>query len=294
MHIYYSNMNDINWDGLRYFLAAANSGSLTAAAEALGSNQPTVGRHIDALEQSLGTKLFQRSVKGLTLTDEGAYILEQSQAIQAAMTKIQHLLAGEQDEIAGTIRLTLPEGLCLEVMMPLLAEFHTAYPNIKLLLNVTAQSMNLIQGESDMAIRLYRPKEADLVVKSLGRMEMGLFASKEYIDTYGAPTRAEELSQHRIIAYGEQLGNMSENKWLLALSSPVLMSDSTSTRLRATIEGVGISIQPRQFQRHNTNLIQILNNQDLAGHDMWLVYHKDLRNLARIRSLANFIINIFQ
>ncbi|MDH5447303.1 MAG: LysR family transcriptional regulator, partial [Gammaproteobacteria bacterium] len=111
-------MNNINWDSLRYFLAAANGGSLTAAAEMLGSNQPTVGRYIDALEQSLGTKLFKRSVKGLSLTDEGAFILEQSQAIQATITKIQHTLTGDKNEIAGTIRLTLPEGLSLEVITP--------------------------------------------------------------------------------------------------------------------------------------------------------------------------------
>ena len=294
MHIYYSNMNNINWDSLRYFLAAANGGSLTAAAEMLGSNQPTVGRYIDALEQSLGTKLFKRSVKGLSLTDEGAFILEQSQAIQATITKIQHTLTGDKNEIAGTIRLTLPEGLSLEVITPLLAKFHTTYPNIKLLLNVSAQSMNLIQGESDMAIRLYRPKETDLVVKSLGEMEMGLFASQQYLQQHGTPTSLEELARHRVIAYGEQLSNMPENKFLLTHASPVLMSDSTSTRLRATLDGVGISIQPKLVQHHNPQLKPVLKDQPLPNHAIWLVYHKDLRNQARIRALAKFIIELFE
>lgn len=112
-------MNNLNWNGFRIFLAVAESGSLTAAAKILGSNQPTVGRQIDALEGELETKLFQRSVKGLALTDEGHELLQHCREIESLVIKIKRSVEGEE-AIRGTVRIALPEGLCLEVLTPLL------------------------------------------------------------------------------------------------------------------------------------------------------------------------------
>ena len=174
-------MNSMNWDGFRYFVAAAETGSLTAAAKQLDSNQSMVGRQIDALESALGITLFQRSVKGLMLTEEGAFILEQSLLMQAQVTKIQRTVQGDVEEISGTVRLALPEGLCLEVLTPSLPQFYTAYPNINLILNVSSNTANLTRGEADIAVRLFRPTEANLVAKYLSAMTMGLYASPVYI-----------------------------------------------------------------------------------------------------------------
>ena len=106
-----SKMNNLNWDDLRYFLAAAESGSLSAAAKRLHSNQPTVGRHIDALEAALGLKLFQRHKKGLTLTHECAWVLEQSQLMQSGVQSIQRMIEGDFQQLRGRVRLAFPEGL---------------------------------------------------------------------------------------------------------------------------------------------------------------------------------------
>lgn len=287
-----ANMNSFDWDGLRFFITAAEAGSLTAAAKSLGTNQPTVGRQIDSLEQQLGLKLFQRSVKGLLLTEEGARLLEQSRAIQAQFVRLERALSGDPT-ISGTVRLALPEGLCLEVLTPRLPEFYAAHPDIRLILNVSANSADLTRGEADMAVRLYRPSEVSLVVKKLGDMPMGLFASKAYLKGCAGPASVSELARHRVIAYGDRLAGLEENHWLLAHSSPelqVLRSDSTSTRLRATLAGVGISVQPKRFSRSNPQLQQVLADVVLPAHEMWLVYHKDLREIERVRALAKFIV----
>lgn len=285
-------MNNTNWDCYRYFIAAAESGSLTGAAKKLGSNQPTVGRQIDALESALGIKLFQRSVKGLILTEEGAFVLEQSQLLQSVVDKIQRNHQGNNEDISGTVRLALPEGLCVEVLTPVLPDFYATYPKINLILNVSSNTTNLTRGEADIAVRLFRPKESNIVAKYLGRMTLGLFASAEYLKAYGVPEKTSELKQHRIITYGDQLSALTENQWLLKYSdstSGILSSDNTIARLKATVAGVGISVQPKLFSRMNPELVPVLEKSKLPDHEVWLAYHNDLRHLARIRAVVGFL-----
>lgn len=280
-----------NWDGLRFFIAAADGGSLSAAAKKLGSNQPTVGRYIDALEAELGIKLFQRSVKGLALTEEGIRLLGHCREIQYHVVKIERTVSGKE-EISGTVRIALPEGLCLEVLTPLLPQFYLEYPDIRLILNASSNTANLTRGEADIAVRLFRPGESNLVIRRLGEMGMGLYASRSYIDTFGTPAQLSELAQHRVITYGDQLATLPENQWLIDHSSPasqVLCSDSTSTRLKATYTGVGISILPHILTKKNPQLVPLLEDVKLPAHEMWLVYHYDLRQIARIRAVVNFI-----
>ena len=290
-------MNKMDWDGFRYFIAAAETGSLTAAAKKLGSNQPTVGRYIDALEAALGVKLFQRTVKGLMLTEEGACVFEQSQSIQSAVIKVQRKTQAEQEEFSGTVRLALPEGLCLEVLTPLLPQFYKKYPNINLIMNVSSSSANLTKGEAEIAIRLFRPKDVNMVARRLGQMTLGLYASAGYAKTYGMPAKESDLKQHRIISYSDQLSHLAENQWLLNHSEPssrVLQSDNTSTRLIATIAGTGISIQPDIFCKKKSDLVPVLESIELPSHEVWLVYHNDLRQLGRMRAVVEFIVSAIQ
>lgn len=285
-------MNNMDWDDFRYFIATAETGSLTSAAKQLGSNQPTVGRHIDALESALGTKLFQRTVKGLILTEEGEFVFEQTKSMRSSVLKIQRKTQGEKVEFSGTVRVALPEGLCLEVLSPLLPKFYNQYPNINLILNVSSSAANLTKGEADIAIRLFRPKDSNLVVKSLGEMQLGLYASSDYIKRYGFPADKSELKNHRVISYADQLSTLPENQWLIEYSESslfILRSDNTTTRLRATIEGIGISIQPHIFCRMHTELVPLLEQVELPSHNVWMVYHNDLRHLGRIRAVVEFL-----
>ncbi|VAW51385.1 Transcriptional regulator, LysR family [hydrothermal vent metagenome] len=285
-------MNNMNWDGLRYFLAAAEAGSLSAAAKALNSNQPTIGRHIDTLETTLGVKLFQRSVKGISLTEEGQAVFEQAKKIQQSVVKIQRVVQGGEEHASGTVRLSLPEGLGQELLIPALDKFYKAYPDVKLIFNVSATTANLTQGEADVAVRLFRPEETDLVIKKLGEMKMGLYASKKYEKSHGLPDKLKDLRQHQVITYGDHLSILPENQWLLnhtEESLRILSSDSTVTRFKATTSGIGISIQPMVLSQANRNLIPLFKAANLPSHNVWMVYHKDLRHMARIRAVVDFI-----
>jgi DNA-binding transcriptional LysR family regulator len=157
---------------------------------------------------------------------------------------------------------------------------------------VTSNTANLTQGEADIAVRLFRPEEVDLVVKYLGKMEMGLCASEKYKKLYGFPDDLNGLFHHRIISYGEQLSILPENQWLLARSEDslrVLSSDSTLTRIAATISGVGISIQPKILMQLHPELSPLLKEASVPFHKVWLVYHKDIRHMARIRIVVEFL-----
>lgn len=292
--IYYSDMNSMNWDGFRYFIAAAEAGSLSAAANVLSSNQSTVGRHIDALESALGIKLFQRSVKGLSLTEEGQAVFEQAQSMQDTVVKIQRMVQGGEATARGTVRLSLPEGLGLEVLIPVLDDFYRQYPEVKLVFNVSATTANLTQGEADVAVRLFRPEESDLVVKYLGDMRLGLYAAKDYEKNYGLPKQLRDVRKHKVITYGDHLSILPENQWLLDHSDEakrILCSDSTATRFRAAVSGVGISVQPEVLAQTSPDLIRLFRSVKLPAHKVWLVYHQDLRHMSRIRAVVDFISN---
>ena len=285
-------MNSMNWDGFRYFTAAAEAGSLSGAAIALDSNQSTVGRHIDALETALSIKLFQRSVKGLSLTEEGQAVYEQAQHIQNSIVKIQRIVQGGEETATGTVRLSLPEGLGQEVIIPVLDRFYQQYPNVKLIFNVSASTANITQGEADVAVRLFRPEEPDLVIKYLNEMKLGLYASKGYEENYGLPKQLKDLRKHRVVTYGDFLSILPENQWLLNHSDDalrILSSDSTVTRFKATVSGVGISLQPEILAKTDPDLIHLFKSAKLPAHKVWLVYHKDVRHMSRIRAVVDFL-----
>lgn len=285
-------MNITNWDGLRFFLAAAQTGSISSAARLLDANQSTVSRHIDSLEKALGEKLFQRSAKGLSFTEKGQAVFEQAQLIQQAIQKIQQPPADDNKSASGTVRLSLPEGLGQEILIPALNDFYQRYPNIKLIFNLSATTANFTQAEADISVRLFCPQEKQLIIKSLGNMKMGLYASKTYQKTHGLPTRLKDLRKHRVITYGEHLSILPENQWLLNHSDEsqrILASDSTVTRFKATVAGAGISLQPVAMAQTDSRLIPLFAAAKMPAHEVWLVYPQDIQHVARIKAVVDFI-----
>lgn len=288
--------NAVNWDGFRYFVVAAEAGSLSAAAQLLDSNQSTVARHIDALEKSLGIKLFQRSVKGLSLTGEGQAVYEQAQQIQKSVLKIQRVVQDGEGvpsrSTTGTVRLSLPEGLGQEVIIPALDRFYQLYPGVKLIFNVSATTANVAQGEADISVRLFQPEEPDLVTRHLSEMRLGLYASHGYEKNHGLPRQLKDLRKHKVICYGDLLSILPENQWLLNYSDEslrILSSDSTVTRFKATVSGVGISLQPEVLANTSPELVRLFRSVKLPTYQVWLVYHKDIQHISRIRAVVSFL-----
>lgn len=289
-------MNITNWDDLRFFLTAARCGSLSAASRALGSNQPTVGRRIDALEKILGQKLFQRHAQGLTLTAAGLRIMHAAEAMDSAAADLARLPDGEPGSLCGVVRISAPEGLGVHVLAPALTELTRYYPALNLVMEASAASADLARGAADIAVRLYRPEAADLVVRRVCDLHFGLYAAPSYLLQHGTPTFADELHGHHFIGYGEQLVSHAESCWLETLAGTsrfVLRSDNTLARLNAACTGLGIAVLPKRLVT-GTALQHLLPAIAPPSRTIWLVVHRDLQHVPRIRVVLEYLAALLQ
>lgn len=289
-------MNNANWDDLRIFLAAARGGSLSAASRALDSNQPTVGRRIAALEQALGLRLFQRHAQGLTLTEDGRRVLRAVEAMDDAAAALLRTPHSEAAESGGTVRIAAPEGIAVQVIAPALHAFMQRHPGLDLVLEPSAASADLVRGEADIAVRLYRPDAPDLVVRRVRDMEFGLYAAPDYLRRYGVPACADALSAHRFIGYGRQLAEHAENVWLTALTGQAryaLCSDNTLTRLTAARAGLGIAVLPHLLIGES-GLQRVLPELAPPPRTIWLVLHRDLQAVPRTRAVLEFLAGLLE
>ena len=287
-------MNIKSWHFLRVFLVVAETGSLSAAGKVLGSNQPTLGRQISQLEEELEVKLFHRHAKGFTLTDEGKLILKEAQVMQRAADKIKITLQGKEQKISGEVCLSLPEGMLNELLLPQLPHLLDRHPNLSLQLNVSSTAANLHRGESDIAIRLFRPKQESLIIKKLGDLPLGFFASVSYVASMELESQKGKSPQ--IITYGEQLSNQRENQILIhefPHSVCRLRSDSYRLRTEATRMGMGISVMPIDFASRHSDLVQIFQSIPLTSYEVYLVYHQHLRDTPKIRVLIDLLAEFF-
>lgn len=288
-------MNNLDWSDVRYFLAAAHSGSLAAASRALGSHQPTVGRHIDSLEKQLGVRLFQRHAQGLTLTEEGQRILQAAEAMGAAAARLQRLGGVEAAELSGSVRVAAPSGLAVHLIAANLARFRERFPALEITLQPAVTSADLTHGEADVAVRLYRPEAAELVVRRVGTLAFGLYGASAYLQRHGTPRASSELAQHLFIGY-EQLRHLEESRWLEAVAGEarfVLRSDDTHARLAATEAALGLAVLPHILARRTPRLQPLLEGEAVPAKPIWLVVHRDLRHLARVRAVLDWLVELF-
>jgi len=288
-------MHNFNWDDIRHFLAAARGGSLSAASRLLGGNQPTVGRRIDALEGALGVRLFQRHPKGLTLTDEGRYILHIAESMEEAALAMGRGWQGGT-EIQGTVKLAVPEGLASHVIAPGLPLFLERYPRLDVVLLPSSASADLIHGEAEIAVRLFRPIEGDISARKVGEMEFGLYASRSYFASRGTPRNERELARHCFIGYGERLRQADESRWLEKTAKAerfAFRSDDTHARLAATIAGLGLAVLPC-FLAERSGLRPAAIAAAIPPRPIWLAVHRDLRNLARVRVTVDWLGSLLQ
>jgi len=286
----------MDWDDIRYFLAAARTGSLAAASRQLGSHQPTVGRRIDSLEKQLGVRLFQRHAQGLTLTEEGQHILQAAEAMGDAATMLQRVGRFEGTELHGSVRIAAPSGLAVHLIAPNLPHFRERFPELNITLQPSASSADLTHGEADVAVRLFRPTAEELVVRRVGTMGFGLYGSSVYLQRYGIPQNVAALPQHLFIGYGEQLRHLEESGWLEALADDarfVLRSDDTHTRLAAAEAALGLAVLPHILVQHSAQLQRVLDGEAVPSKPIWLVVHRDLRHLVRVRVVLDWLAELF-
>src|SRR5579862_1952257 len=181
-----------SWDHYRTLLAVLAEGSLSGAARTLGLGQPTVGRHIETLEEELGAPLFTRSAGGLAPTEAALALRPHAEAMAAAAEALVRTASGEADAVRGVIRVTASDVIGVEVLPPMLAAFHEANPEVVIELNLANRQEDLLRREADIAVRMVRPTQNALLARRVGAVRLGLFAHRRYVEAHGKPLRLDD------------------------------------------------------------------------------------------------------
>ena len=186
-------MDNPDWTLYRSFLTVAECGSLSAAARKVALSQPTVGRHIADLEDALGTALFTRFARGLNLTDAGTAMLPAARQMRDAAAVLTLIAAGRGQSLSGTVRLTASRVVSHYLLPPILADLRAQEPGIEIELVPSDSTENLLFREADIALRMYRPTQLDVVTRHLGDLPTAIYAAKSYLDRHGRPQSAADL-----------------------------------------------------------------------------------------------------
>ncbi|MRW82993.1 LysR family transcriptional regulator [Pseudoduganella sp. FT26W] len=273
-----------NWDLYRSFLSVLREGSLSGAARALGLTQPTVGRHIDALEQALGLSLFTRSQAGFIAT-EAAHALQPyaetlSSASAALLRAASGMGRGADAHITGTVRVTASEVVSVEVLPPILARLRDSHPGVTIELAVSNRIENLLRRDADIAVRMQRPEQDVLVARRVGNIELGFHAHRSYLERHGTPHTWDEMSRHTLIGIDTETAFTRKLQPLLgglANNAYALRSDSDLVHLAAIRAGLGIGICQVRLAARDPNLVRIAPDLLNIAMDTWLAMHENLR-----------------
>jgi DNA-binding transcriptional LysR family regulator len=281
-----------DWHLFRAFLAVAREGSLSGAARALGTTQPTMGRQVAALEATLGVKLFTRSLDGLSPTDAGLRLIPSVEAMAAAAEAAQRALSGEVDEAQGTVRITASDVIGREVLPSMLARFHAMHPRIAVELALSNRNEDVLRGDADIAVRMVRPTQGTLVAKHIGRVDVGLYCHLHYLKTHTLPQTLADLRHHVLIGYDR---DQAYTGLLERMGVPVsrdmfaFRSDSELAQLAALGAGFGIGPNQLGIAGRDKNLVPVLHAAFIVKMEMWLAMHPDLRGSRRIRLMFDHL-----
>ena len=290
----------MDWDKLRIFHAVAEAGSFTHAGETLNLSQSAISRQISALEQSINVPLFHRHARGLKLTEQGEdlYLTAHDVFHKVAMTVARLTESKEQAE--GPLKITTTVGFGSVWLTPRIKEFMDLYPEIDVTITLDYDDHNLAMREADVAIRLTPPRQSDLVQRHLMNIHYKVYASPEYLQKHGMPKTPEELDNHNLVTFGDEVGDQTD--LLPALNflqgagakgkrrKPVLQVNNIYGIYRAVRSGVGIGALPDYFIEGSVNLVHILPELQSPQTEVYFVYPEELRQSARIAVFRDFLV----
>jgi DNA-binding transcriptional LysR family regulator len=273
-----------SWDLLAAFLAVMRTGSLSGAARALGVAQPTVRRQIEKLEEVLGAALFSRSQAGLIPTEAAAATLPYAESMAGAAAALVRSVSAPSDAEQGTVRVTCSEVMGVAVLPPILSDLRRAHPRLQIELSLSNANEDLLRRDADVAVRMAKPTQSALVAKCVGTVQLGAFASEDYLADHPAPRSADQLRVHALVGKDRDtsfLATLAAAGLSLRAKDFALRTDSDAAYVAAIRAGLGIGIcqvplaaGPPRLQRVLPKLVFEL--------PVWIVTHEDLRASRRV------------
>jgi DNA-binding transcriptional LysR family regulator len=276
----------VDWDDLRYFAALARLGSLSAVARALGVNHATVARRLARLETRFGRALFDRRPEGYLPTAAGAALLEDAEAMDRAAGALLRRL-DTVAEIEGRVRVTATPNLADLLLAGPLGRFAAAHPGIEIELLGDSRNLKLGRREADLALRLARPRDGELLARKLGRLDYGWVGTAAWADR---ARRGEALT---LIGYDESGAALPEARAIerrAAAGAPVAFrSNGPAAQRAAALAGAGVALLPQPLIADIDGLVSIPVDEPPVSREIWLLVRRDLAKLARVRAVIDCI-----
>ncbi len=286
------NLHGMEWDDLRYLLAVARHGSLTAAARALGVTQPTMGRHLAQIEARLGAAVFDRTRTGLQPNTLGASLLEPAKLMEQAAAEAARRVAADDTSMAGLVRIATTEWVGQHLLAPVLARFCHRYPDITVELLPGEHLPSPAYNDTDIALRTTRIDQGRFVQRRVGRLARNLYASQAYLQERGEPDYAAGCPGHVVIAPPVR-SDFGYAHWLTERLAPnarvALRSGSLDVHVAAAAAGTGLAVLPRMLANEMANLRRLAPPETPPPREIWLAFHEDYRHTPRVRAMADHI-----
>ena len=283
---------DPAWDELRTFLEVARESSLSAAGRRLGLAQPTVGRHIDALEEALGATLFTRSARGLNPTAAAKALVPHAEAMAAAAGALARAASSAAAVDRGVVRVTASEVMGAEALPAMFAGFRARNPGIAIELALTNRNQDLARGDADIAVRMIRPTQSGLVARRIGATRIRLYAHRDYLARFGEPRSLADLREHRLIGFDRDDATFRSAGALakaLTREDFGFRCDSDLAQLAALRAGVGVGGCQDMIARRTPELVPVLPSAFQMALEVWLVMHRDLKTAPRVRLMYDWL-----
>lgn len=283
----------LDWDELRTFLAIARSHTLSGAARDLGVRQSTMSRRLDALELHAGVRLLQKTPTGYVLTHAGEVALAHVERMEQEALAVELTVAGHDERLEGTVRLTTVGALAISLLPPVLAAFRARYPRITVEVVTETRVLSLARREADLSLWPERPMGNELIARKVSEIPYGLYASPDYLARNGTPDLTAGAPGHDVILRPEVDRSYPDMVWMASLTSQAavaLRTGNTDLQLAAALAGIGLVALPDQLAVNRT-----LTRLSVAGpnprRELWLAVHHDTRRTPRISALMDALVN---
>ena len=285
----------MDWDRLRIFHIVADAGSFSHASEEINTSQSAISRQISNLEYEVGIPLFHRHPRGLILTEQGELLYKRTRNIVDIIKDAEFELIDSKERPSGDLSVTTTVGLGTNWLTPRLRDFTSRFPEINLELRLTDAELDVGMREADIAIRFHKPQQLDLIQRKLFTVHFHLYASPDYLDEFGTPSKASDLKNHKIVTYGRAPDYLKEINWLEKITKeykikPILKIGNIKGLHMAVSNSIGIAMLPDYLIGHDDSLIRISFNAKLPEIDTYLTYAEERRNSKRIAVFREFIV----
>ena len=287
----------LDWDDLRFFLAVARHGNLTAAGKELRVSQSTVGRRLASLETNLSVRLLHRTPDGYRLTLAGESVRSQAERVEVEALAVERTVGGQDEKLEGVVRVSCTETLAVHVLAPCFVALQHHHPEIQVELVPNPLEVSLAMREADIAIRLAPSDRNDLVVRRVGSMSFGLYASPLYLQRHGMPDFEDGCSGHRLMTSLDDVDGDSQERWMSRLTAQArtgLQTSSHEALVVAARSGGGLACLACFRADPDPALTRLATPHLAPAADIYIVFHKDSRATPRIRMTCSAIADALQ